>query len=90
MYAHIYLAGALMAGLEKRCPGLDLEVDRMGTHCHVGHVDSVVESEECCAPRMKPTWGLMAWEPIVTWVMWTVRSSLRSVGASMRSDARLG
>ena len=56
MYAHIYLAGALMAGLEKRCPGLDLEVDRMGTHCHVGHVDSVVESEECCAPRMKPNW----------------------------------
>ena len=35
----------------------------MGTHCHVGHVDSEVESEECgrldeecCAPRMKPTW----------------------------------
>ena len=41
----------------------DLEVDGMGTHCHVGHVDSEVESEECgrldeecCAPRMKPTW----------------------------------
>ena len=27
--------------------GADLEVDGMGIHCHVGQVDSEVESEEC-------------------------------------------